>query len=151
TWGRPASRSRPADAVRFHAVGEREPGARRLVELDRIGLGETPRACTRSALEPPDGGGRTPPGASAGRGPSTRRRAPRIQGMTGKKDDVARSRKEWEARKTADRSRRRRNHHRVRVQYRAGEWPCRFTTGLAFAPTDFTIFIKRGPPTWLRH
>ena len=33
----------------------------------------------------------------------------------------------------------------------AGELPCRFTTGLAFAPTDFTIFIKRGPPTWLRH
>jgi len=50
-----------------------------------------------------------------------------------------------------NRSRRRRNHHRVRLQYRAGEWPCRFTTGVAFAPTDFTIFIKRGPPTWPRH
>ena len=29
----------PADTVRFRAVGEREPGARRLVELDRIVLG----------------------------------------------------------------------------------------------------------------
>jgi hypothetical protein len=29
----------PADTVTFHAVGEREPGAHRLVELDRIVLG----------------------------------------------------------------------------------------------------------------
>ncbi len=27
---------------------------------------------------------------------------------------------------------------------------CRFTTRLAYAPTDFTIVIKRGPPTLMR-
>src|SRR5271157_1117852 len=91
---------------------------------------------------PPRGNTRTPKRSSAWCN-FARRRARRTTRPGGGRS--------WRPERRRNRSQRRRNHDRVRVQCRAEELPCRFTTGLAFAPTDFTIFIKRGPPTWLRH